>query len=78
MLAENRHHEARKKAKAAKIVAFRRSGGWGQGLFDPRPITAREIGMTAATPHPCSCYMCGHRRKWDGPTVAEMRRGVNA
>ena len=21
----------------------------------------------------CSCYMCGHRRKWNGPTIQERR-----
>lgn len=22
----------------------------------------------------CSCYMCGHRRKWQGPTIQELRQ----
>jgi len=26
----------------------------------------------------CSCWMCGHVRKWWGPPVREVRRMVNA
>ena len=25
----------------------------------------------------CSCWMCGHRRKWNGPTTQELRRSQN-
>jgi len=35
--------------------------------------TPRLLGMVVSTPCPCSCPMCGHRRKWDGPTVQERR-----
>jgi hypothetical protein len=25
----------------------------------------------------CSCWMCGHRRKWYGPTIQERRMSQN-
>ncbi len=32
------------------------------------------VGIMARTRVRCSCWMCGHRRKWFGPPVAERRR----
>ena len=26
----------------------------------------------------CSCWMCGNRRKWHGPTIQERRMGQSA
>lgn len=31
------------------------------------------VGRHAVTPHPCSCLMCGNRRRWAGPTRQELK-----
>ena len=33
----------------------------------------RAIGMVVSTPKLCSCWMCGHRRRHEGPTIQERR-----
>jgi hypothetical protein len=33
----------------------------------------RRMGIVLSTPHPCSCYMCGHKRKNEGLTIQERR-----
>lgn len=30
-------------------------------------------GRHFQTPHPCSCFMCGHRRRWYGVSLAERK-----
>jgi len=38
------------------------------------PLTPRELGYVANTPHPCSCYLCGNpRRNFNEKTVQERR-----
>lgn len=39
-------------------------------LDTPRP---EIVGRLAHTRKPCSCWTCGHRRKWLGPTIHERR-----
>lgn len=34
-----------------------------------------RIGFVATTPHPCSCFMCGHRRGFEGRTIQGRRAG---
>ena len=55
------------------------------GWFDPDPphylairdnadeLILRHVKQLAITPTPCSCDMCGHQRKWNGPTLQERR-----
>ena len=33
----------------------------------------RTRGIFRKTQCTCSCWMCGHRRKWEGETVQEKR-----
>ena len=33
----------------------------------------RIFGMKRKTQTPCSCFMCGHRRKWEGLTMQERK-----
>ena len=35
----------------------------------------RVVGMLRKTRKPCSCWMCGHRRRYEGPTIQELRQG---
>lgn len=37
----------------------------------------RFVGHMARTRKPCSCMGCGHRRLWDGPTMAERRAAIS-
>jgi hypothetical protein len=55
-----RHHAARLK-KARRFYQGR----------DLRALP-REAGMVLNTPHPCSCWVCGHRRQHLGPKLAEL------
>ncbi len=38
------------------------------------PVAA---GRHFQTPHPCSCFMCGHRRRWYGLSLAEQKNQLN-
>ena len=53
-----RHHRLRLKRK--------RAGYWGKWQK-----SARQLGVLASTPTPCSCWMCRNRRKTYGPTLQE-------
>jgi hypothetical protein len=53
-----RHHMIRLKKKYSKYY-----GGYAK--------TERQIGRLYQTPTPCSCLMCGNRRKWEGITRQE-------
>ena len=62
---ENRHYEAKAKARAKHVV----SNVWRMS----KDASPKRIGRLAATPKPCSCPMCGHRRDTDGPSASEIR-----
>lgn len=66
----NRHHAERKKTRVKKIVVLRGTDP-GDASFH------RQVYLTAATPVPCSCWMCGNPRKHlkgvDAVTVQERR-----
>jgi hypothetical protein len=34
----------------------------------------REMGILRKTRKLCSCWMCGHRRRYEGPTMNERRQ----
>ena len=63
----NRHHEARMKARAEKILSR-----WYADI--PGVVTPRDIGMSASVHcKACSCWMCGNQRRVAGPGVQERR-----
>lgn len=47
-------------------------GPWSAELAD----SPRFVGHMARTRKPCSCMGCGHRRLWEGPTMAERRAAI--
>jgi hypothetical protein len=40
----------------------------------PPPDAIRWARHNADNPKSCSCWMCGHTRKWQGTPVSEVRR----
>ena len=36
-------------------------------------LSVMALGKVVATPHPCSCWMCGHQRKHHGLTIQEKK-----
>ena len=38
-----------------------------------RWLDPHEVGMALWTPAPCSCWLCGHAREWNGRTIQEKR-----
>jgi hypothetical protein len=62
-----RHHRLRMIARALRIYGRLRHSGWSE----------EEVLFRARHFHDhlqsCSCWMCGHRRKWFGPTIQERR-----
>ena len=38
--------------------------------------TPHLIGKAGTTRTPCSCWMCGHQRKWRGPTLQEIKASL--
>lgn len=45
---------------------------WARELADD----PRWVGHMARTRKPCSCMGCGHRRLWEGPSMAERRAEI--
>jgi|GEM_PF-2348946 len=52
--------------------------------FDPRVTSdfssdeiKRLLGIYRKTRKPCSCWMCGSRRKYEGPTIKEKKQMVD-
>ena len=60
-----RHHTQRLKRY------YQRAHHWGSGKRTLDPVAA--TGRHFQTPHPCSCFMCGHRRRWYGLSLAEQK-----
>ena len=63
---ERRHLLERMKKRVAKTHA-----GWMRHCDEAEK--AKHIGRIANTRTPCSCPMCGHKRKWEGATIQERR-----
>lgn len=59
-----RHHTQRLKRY------YQRTHNWGS---DKRTLDPVAAGRHFQTPHPCSCFMCGHRRRWYGVSLAEQK-----
>ena len=55
-----RHHIERLKRKRSHYH------GHYQGMTDPK-----SIGFVCTTPAPCSCLLCGNRRRYEGETRQE-------
>ena len=58
----NRHHTQRMKKRRATCLTV-----------CGRNDNPRVVGMVTNTPKPCSCWMCGNKRKSEGPTLQELR-----
>ncbi|MBB6051791.1 hypothetical protein [Armatimonas rosea] len=54
-----RHHRARRLRRAIRLYTGRGLESWARKNFEHLQN--------------CSCWMCGHRRKWSGPTPQERR-----
>jgi len=65
-----RAHEERKKAAAKKRL--RQWNPWATKA--PVEPDARRIGMHAATPAACSCFMCTEWRKYDRSAARREER----
>jgi hypothetical protein len=37
-----------------------------------------ELGFYRKTKVPCSCYMCGHQRRYNGPSIQEVKELARA
>jgi hypothetical protein len=61
-----RHHRARRLRHAIRIYApyFKEEWVWREEDWVRRNFKHLQK---------CSCYFCGHRRKWHGPTFQERR-----
>jgi len=46
---------------------------WAAKYIDPQE-REHALGILRKTRKPCSCWMCGNRRQYDGITIQEMRR----
>lgn len=42
--------------------------------FSPEERTPRRVGIHAATPKVCSCFMCGNPRRYEGEKTVQERR----
>jgi hypothetical protein len=38
------------------------------------PEYERSLGLLRKTKKRCSCWMCGHRRRYEGLTIQELRQ----
>jgi len=54
--AERRAKAERAKARARRQLRLMWSSYW--------PVTEKAVGLHAATPKLCSCYMCGNPRRY--------------
>ena len=59
-----RHHMLRLKRY------YQQTHFWSTNCEKPDPVL---VGMRSKTPHPCSCFLCGHRRLWYGASLAERK-----
>jgi hypothetical protein len=66
-----RHHYRR------RIEEFRKRflNNWG---MDEEWIDGRRLGMTVASPHPCSGPCCGNPRKWFNELTRQEKREEEA
>ena len=66
--AERRANAERAKARAKRQLKVM----WRFGLC---PLNERAVGLHAATPKLCSCYLCGNPRRYFGEiTLREQKR----
>lgn len=69
-LAHKRHQQEKAKKRAREKLVNQWNWTPPDGDFEP---DHRQIAMHATTPKLCSCYMCGNRRKHEGPPVSEKK-----
>ena len=58
-------------------LAHRRRLGLRQLRQWGRQADPRLVGMAGTTRCPCSCWCCGNKRRWFGPTRQELRALVD-
>lgn len=56
-----RHHRERLLKKRKKY--------WAGSASD----SAKKLGVCVKTPCVCSCFLCGNKRKFWGPTIQELK-----
>lgn len=61
-------YQKHKKRAIRKLLLMRSDYEGVDEELDPR-----HIGVWTATKHPCSCALCGSRRRIEGPTIQERR-----
>lgn len=71
-LATRRHHTARIKAAVRRYWV----AGWHPNGRYPEDITPARVGKVASAKQACSCSMCGHTRRHEGPTLQELRQEI--
>jgi hypothetical protein len=64
-----RHHTQR-----LKRYYKQQAHDWTKTKEKRDPVAA---GKHFQTPHPCSCFMCGHRRRWYSLSLAEQKNQLN-
>lgn len=69
--ATRRRHLIRMKAKAGRISKL-----WFTRLSNA-DVEHRAVRL-ANNLKPCSCWMCGHQRKWHGPNWQEIKAKENS
>lgn len=73
--AVRRHHWQRKLVRALRSYrCYGFSQLWRMSETEQRDWARRNFNNMQR----CSCIMCGHRRKWYGPTVRERRQNEAA
>lgn len=69
--------ERRRLARIKKRRTKERLLAENRGALFSFPVTDDYVGKLARTPTPCSCEMCGNRRRYDKPkglTLQERRQ----
>lgn len=68
-----RQQKARAVDRARRFLAT-----WGPHWYSRLRSQPHVSKRFAVTPKPCSCFVCGNRRKVEGPSISERRRIVEA
>ncbi len=68
-----RGYSLKRADRIARRVFYDPKYHWWAGYADGK-LRQRAIGMLRKTRKRCSCWMCGHRRHYDGPPTQERRQ----
>ena len=80
ILREDKLRAIRRRQQKARAVdrARRFLSTWGPYWYSRLRSQPHVSKRFAVTPKPCSCFVCGNRRKVEGPSISERRRIVEA